>query len=214
MFFNLKKKFSTNKVGGEISYYNLTDWWLNLLTDEERKIIKTIYNPISTSSDKKCIDEGNINNSSHSKLLFLGCLASWFTKPEYYTIGKKILLEGERCINETNNILDKHFFYLSGIKIHYANREKDSNALNFAIEYCKKQISIAKEAKKEFLKEYPSEPLPSHTGYKQLAIIYDKQKKYTEALEITRQALCEGWNDDCQKRIDRLEKKIAKTNTK
>lgn len=214
MFFNLKKKFSTNKIGGEIGYYNLTNWWLNELTDEERKTIRSIYNPISTSSEKECIDKGNIDYSSQSKLSFLGCLAGWFTKSEYYNIGTKILLEGEKCINENNNILDKHFFYLSGIKIHYANREKDSNALNLAIEYCKKQINISKEAKREFLKEYPSTPLPSHTGYKQLAILYDKQKKYSEALEITRQALSQGWNDDCQKRIDRLEKKIAKTNTK
>lgn len=109
-------------------------------------------------------------------------------------------------------MLDKHFFYLSGIKVHYPNSEKDSNALNLAIDYCKRQISISKEAKNEFLKQYPYSPLPSHTGFKQLAIIYDKQKKYSEALTLTKQSLLEGWNDECQKRINRLEKEISKSN--
>lgn len=37
-----------------------------------------------------------------------------------------------------------------------------------------------------------------------------KRKEYDKALELTQKALEEGWNDDCQKRIDRLIKKIDK----
>jgi len=51
--------------------------------------------------------------------------------------------------------------------------------------------------------------LPTHIGYKQLAIIYEKQKKFDEALKITKKALAEGWNiEDCNNRIEKLNKKI------
>lgn len=210
MLFKFKKRLSSKQIGGDINYYNLNDWWLNELTEEERNIIRTIYKPMSTSPEEYCIDKGNIKYSSMSTLNFLGCLAGWFTKSKYYTIGKKILLEGEKYTNKTKDILDLHFFYLSGIRMHYSNRDNDDNALNSAIDYCKKQINISQEAKKEFLNQYPDSPLPSHTGYKQLAVIYDKQGQYLEALKITKQALIEGWNDDYQKRLTRLENKINK----
>lgn len=209
-FFKKKKQYNIKNTGGYIAYYNLYEWWLNELTEDERNIIKSVYNPISTSNETSGIDTGNIVSSTQSKLSFLGCLASWFSKREYYNIAKKILIEGEKNIDCNNGVLDKHFFYLSGIKIHYSNRENDIEGLNCTIDYCKKQISISKESKKAFLKEYPNSPLPSHTGYKQLAIIYEKQKDYIKALELTRQALLENWNEDSIRRIERLEKKIEK----
>lgn len=107
------------------------------------------------------------------------------------------------------NIIEKHFYYLEQIKLHYANRQSDNN-LDLAIEYCKKQIDISKEVKQAWLIEYAHDSqLPSHTGLKQLAIIYEKQGKYEEALELTKRYLEEGWlNKDCQKRIERLENKM------
>lgn len=47
--------------------------------------------------------------------------------------------------------------------------------------------------------------------YKQLAIIYEKQKRYAEALKISKEAFAEGWNlDDCSKRIEKLIIKLSK----
>lgn len=213
--FSKSKDKKINKiptVGGDIKYFGLTDWWLNDLTDEERQIIRDTYKPFGMSIggavNDHVIDEGEIGGTSQTKIGFLGGLIGWFQKFEHYEIAKKIIDLADNNIDESADILDLHFCYLSCIKVHYKNRDNDPDALNKAIEYCNKQISISSKSKIAFLKNKDFGFLPSHTGYKQLAIIYEKQKEYQKALDVTKQALKEGWNDECQKRIDRLEKKL------
>lgn len=92
-----------------------------------------------------------------------------------------------------------------------ANRDIDSEALDKAIYFCKEQIKLAPKVKQKLLKESPAGILPVHIGYKQLAIIYEKQKRYAEALKISKEAFAEGWNlDDCSKRIEKLIIKLSK----
>ena len=127
------------------------------------------------------------------------------------TISKKNNNEGEKIYSQNKNVLDLHYFCLSAIRVYYANRDEDEDAFNKAIEYCERQISIAPKVKKALKKEYPSHALPCHTGYQQLAIIYEKQKQYEKALHITYEAQEQGWNaEDCVKRIERLEKRLEK----
>lgn len=198
------------EVGGEIKYYGLEDWWLKELNENERKIIRETYTPITSSEEETIIDKGSITYTSASKLAFIGGLVGWFKDVDKYNIALKIIQLGEDNINKTNDILDIHFFYLNCIRVLYKNRDNYPDALDKAMEYCEKQINISNKSKIAFEKcEYFKE-LPSHTGYKQLAIIYEKRKEYDKALELTQKALEEGWNDDCQKRIDRLIKKIDK----
>lgn len=52
--------------------------------------------------------------------------------------------------------------------------------------------------------------LPSHHGYKQLAIILEKRGAYQDARSLCEQADAQGWKGDWAARIARLEKKIAK----
>lgn len=210
MFFKMFKNDKKDKVSGKIAYFNLEEWWLNEFSPEERDIIRNTFKSMNTEKGNYYIDKGNITSSSESKLSFLGNLANWFSKNEYYPIAKKIILEAEKNLDENKSILDKHFFYLDCIKLFYSNRDYYNDALDLAIEYCKKQICISKQAKNQFLKEYPNSELPSHTGFKQLAIIYEKDKRYDEALMITRQAFSEGWNNQSEKRIERLENKLKK----
>ena len=205
-FFNRTTKC---KVAGDVAYYELTEWWLNELTAEERKTIRNTFNPMGRD---RSIDEGHIESSSQSKLAFLGALATWFKKKEYYHIAKKILCEGEKIYYQSKDVLDLHYFCLSAIQIYYANRDVDEEAFDKAVEYCERQISIAPQVKKVLKKAYPSHTLPRHTGYQQLAIIYEKQKKYEQALRITYEAQEQGWNvEDCEKRIERLKKKVDKS---
>lgn len=208
MFFFGNKKKVRNRIGGYIAYHKLEFWWLNDFSEEERRIIKKVYSPLGSN---KSVDEGYITSSSQSKPMFLATLATWFKKPEYYIIGKKMLIESEKYIEEINDILDLHFYYLTCIEVFYRNRNEDENALNLAIKACKKQIEINKKVKSAFLKDYPENDLPHHTGYKQLAIIYEKQGDIDKALEITKESLANGWNiEDCNSRIMRLEKKLLK----
>lgn len=205
MKFSFRKK-SDKRIGGLIEYYGLQDWWIEEFSESERSLIRDTFKPMMST---RLIDEGKIEESSQSKLAFLGVLASWFKKKETYNIAKKILAEGEKYVLSNEDVMDVHFFCLSAIQIFYANRDDDDMAFNKAVEYCKLQISLAPEVKEVFKKEYAYENLPMHTGYRQLAIIYEKQKEYGLALQLVREAMESGWNvDDCKKRIDRLEKKI------
>lgn len=207
MKFQLFRKNSSKQIGGSIEYYGLQEWWQNEFSEAERELIRDRFRPMMSN---RLIDEGHIIESSQSKLSFLGVLAGWFRKKEDYSIAKKILQEGERNLSQDDEVLDIHFFCLSAIRIYYANRDVDEIAFEKAVEYCKLQISLAPKVKEAFLKEYSPENLPMHTGYQQLAIIYEKQKEYQKALQLVHEAMENGWNiDDCMKRIERLEKRIS-----
>lgn len=51
--------------------------------------------------------------------------------------------------------------------------------------------------------------LPEHTGFKQLAIIYDKMKDYQSAIDVCQEALAVDWDGDWDVRIARYEKRLA-----
>ena len=204
--FSSNKK-TTPKVGGEIKYLNLEDWWLNELTEEERDLIRKRDKYTSFPQKETYIDEGEILSSSITKVKLFKSLFGMFVPNDEYEIAEKVLKKGETFIGEDSDILDEHFFYLGAIDFYYSLRDEKEDALDKAIEYCKKQIDISQEAKAAFLKD-EWRALPNHRGYKQLAIIYGKQKQYEKALEITKQAHAQGWNEDSERRIARLEKKI------
>ena len=96
------------------------------------------------------------------------------------------------------------------IKTYYPERNSNPNALKKAITVCQNQIALAPLAAKAFRKEWRGEPLPAHSGYKQLAIILEKQKQFHEALTLCKEALKAKWNGDWEKRIERLDKKLKK----
>ena len=194
---------NNNRPGGLIAYFNLSDWWLNEFTEEERKFIVKTYGI-------KLI-KGKILETTSSKLSFLGTLASWFDKKDYRNIAIKIIEEGEKYFKEDEDVMDLHFFCLNALRIYYANRNVDTKSLDKAIYYCEIQVSLAEKFKKAWQKQYRGSTLPSHTGYHQLSIIYEKQHRYEEALLLMRKALKQGWNvEESKKRIERLEKLLAK----
>lgn len=209
MMEKLKELFNSKRVKGEIGHYSLEGWWQSEFTEDERNIIKNTYQPMGLGSDSLVKNE--IQSSSQSKLAFLSGLSPWFKKPEYYPISKKILEKAETFVDKTDDILDIHFFYQNKIQVHYRNRDIDSNALDLAIQACKQQISISKKSAKAFGKNFKGD-LPEHVGYKQLAIIRNKQKDYESVMQISKQAKSEGWNGDWDKRIEKAMKKLEKTN--
>jgi hypothetical protein len=61
---------------------------------------------------------------------------------------------------------------------------------------------------KEYNKENLDLIIPAHTGYTQLAIILQKQKKYNDLINLCKQAKKEGWAGDWDKRIEFANKKL------
>lgn len=217
MFFNFFRKNKekvvkekndiTKKIGGDIAYHKLEDWWMNEFSEEEREHIRETYKPFG-AEEEFAIDKGEILESSASRVHFLCFAIGGYTSYENFNIGRKFLEKAERLIGEESDIINVHFVYHYGIELYYSNRDKIEGALDGAIEYCKKQISISEEVKKAYLSK--EKLLPNHRGFKQLAIIYEKQGELEKAMEVTRLALKQGWNEDSERRFQRLEKKLAK----
>ena len=68
---------------------------------------------------------------------------------------------------------------------------------------------LSTEAADAFVTEYPRSPgLPEHLGYKQLAIICEKERSYDLAIDLSETALKQGWAGDWQKRIDRCNRRL------
>ena len=206
-----KKKNIFKNIKGEIAYYDLQDWWMTEFTEEERDLIRSQYKPYGVSAEYS-IDKGNIDFSSSSKLHFLSYLPSWFSTEEQFHIAEKIMKKVETYILDSNEIITIHLYYGMCVKNYYPHRDTMPGALDKAIEYCKRQIQISEQAREAFLKD--SDFLPSHTGFKQLAIIYEKQGKISEALDIAKMDMKQGWNGDAERRVARLEKKCISKRTR
>lgn len=199
------KKIFKKKVGGYIKAHKLEQWWEDNFNGEERKYIISKYQPMGASEN--ILVEGSRDTNRVSKAYFLANLASWFNTKKDLEIARKMILESEKRLHKMS-ISDEHFYYLQLIKFYYLDRENEES-FNSAIKACECQINISKEARKYFLKKY-GHPLPAHTGFKQLAIIEEKRKNYNRAIELSKRAKLEGWTDDWDKRIKRLEKKLEK----
>lgn len=211
--YNCKKMFnlfkSQEKIGGEIAYHNLTDWWLKTFSEQEQDYIVKTFKPLGGSGED--LIKGEIQYSSGSAVSLLSNLAGWFKNIKDREIGYKLLDKAEKLITDSAEVLDIHFFYHNKIEFYYRFREEDQESLNIAIEACKKQIELSHSAIIAFKKEYENEKLPVHTGYEQLAIILEKQAKYDEAIDLCKQAQKQTWNGEWDKRIERCLKKKSKT---
>jgi len=196
------------EIKGEIGYFGLSEWWLSEFSDEERKHIIEIFQPLGSNGES--LIKGEILNTSQTAIGLLSALAGWFNNEKDRTIAYKMLKKAEEIINDKTDILDIHFLFNSKIEIYYRQRKVDSNALNEAIKACKQQIQIAPQAADAFRKEYKDSPLPVHNGYEQLTIIEEKEKNYNSVIDLSKKALEEGWNGTWEKRIERCKKEINK----
>lgn len=104
----LSKIHSITEIGGEIAYFGLEKWWMNELTQEEREIILSVYQPFGLSKDS--LIKGKITYSSQTATGFLTGLLSWFKKPEYQNISAKIIKQTESMTPKKGSIMDRHFF--------------------------------------------------------------------------------------------------------
>ncbi|MBS5885434.1 hypothetical protein [Clostridium sp.] len=168
MIFNLFRRNkenidTTKKIGGDIGYHKLEEWWMNEFTEEERQFIRDTYKPFGAEEDF-VIDEGEILETSASRVHFLCFAIGGYTSYDNFNIGKKFLEKAESLIEEENDIINIHFVYHYGIELYYSNRDKFEGALDGAIEYCKKQISISEKLKNAYLSK--DRFLPNHRGFK------------------------------------------------
>ena len=194
------------RVGGLLEYFGLESWWHAALTESERRYINQKYQPLGASGSS--LTSGAISATNESPVAFLHTLAGWFSGEAERPIAHKILQKADEFRGGAR-VLDLHF--LCGAKVDIYYKDRNSPALvERAIQACKEQIELAPRAAAAFKAQYAGEPLPSHKGYEQLAIILEKNKKFEEAIALCAKAQEQGWAGDWDKRIERCRKRVSK----
>lgn len=194
-------------AGGFIAYFNLEDWWQNTLTPDDRKVIINLLpngNFRDLSINRENLNKGKIVSISITDIFFLSSLLSYIPL-EMDELRAKFLDHIESYPKTNENIIDFHFVYSNLIHTYYKRRE-DPTFLQKTIQSCLKQIDLSDKASKAFLRTYPNSNLPTHVGYKQLAIILEKKHEYAKVVELCGKAKIQGWTGDWDKRIEKCSK--------
>lgn len=207
MIWPFGRKKDGTEVAGDLGCFGLGDWWLSTFTEAERTHIEQTYRPLGMS--RPCpLTRGEIAGTTQTAAGLLWGLASWFQRPQDRHIARRLVAKAEEMAG--SDVLDRHFSYQAMIQTYYADRDADPTALKTALDACEKQIALAPRAAKAFERKWPNAPLPAHLGFSQLAIVREKQRHYAEAMELSNEALRQGWNGDWEKRIARCEEKSLK----
>ncbi len=199
------------KVGGAIAYHGLEQWWFSQFDEQERSYLNARYAPYSNPPRKDVLIHGRISSSTQTVTALLSGIISFLDWQKDVSLVEHIRDEGVKQATSKKEWLDLHFLYQNVVKFYYRRRELDDVSLDRAIEACLKQIELAPKAAKSLLAQPYFDELPNHHGYKQLAIIREKAEDYTHAIELSKQAMEQGWNGDWEKRIERCQKKMNKS---
>ncbi|QSX37993.1 hypothetical protein [Shewanella sedimentimangrovi] len=215
-----------------LEYYDLKEWWNTALTPAQREQISRDYQPMGYPSEERYLYAKLVGKSygDTDKCCLLNVLACVAKDDAKGIIRDKTEQAVKEALSQPRrNYIDIHLALDGLIKYHYPLRN-DQAHYEKAKELCLLQISISSKLVKKF--RYPEKPkelkrlhkltgmthpyydepqiLPSHTGYKQLAIILEKEGDLEGALELSQKALEQGWSDDYEKRITKLTAKLAK----
>jgi len=197
---------TSSETQGMLGYFDLSKWWKSSFNRTERNYIESVFSPLGVPEGEKPLTQGKIISSSSSVVSYLNALSGWFSKKEDRYLAYKILEKAVDLITDETNILDVHFLWGQMMSMNYKDRVNPRN-MDIAIQSANKQISISQSAASAFKSEYPNNSLPSHASFKQLAIIYEKEKSFDKAITLCKKALNEGWSGEWEKRIERCSNK-------
>ena len=206
-----------NIVGGEIAQYGLTRWWMTL-TDRERTLLLTNYNPtyVGTFGGHVLI-EGRLGKQSHDTPAgFLMTLASWLHKTEADEKALAVniadlaweMRDVTEPVKKSRLVLAQHFALGRMCDFFYTLRD-DTAYTGRWLQCAQLQIEMEGKARAAFKRE--SGGLPEHHGYKRMAIVLEKERRYDEALNVIREARRKGWAGDWDKREQRIVERLSKT---
>lgn len=129
-----------------------------------------------------------------------------------------------------DNPIERHFIYNQLIDILYKQRNSRADALDLCIKYCIEDIDRIEAFKVAYIKEYEGiqdnliasgyksqkdryeVKLPRIPSFSRLRIIYEKQGKYREAIQVCSKAIeVEAWDIEAgNEQISKLIKKMKK----
>lgn len=180
----------------------LEDWYVNL-TDEQQQKLHEYSTLFGTGGEMNLLDTGT-GETSQSAQEYLKGVGSTAASEKDYEFAEMVLLEA--LDREDGSATSTHFTYNELIDVYYKQRDDREDAIEKCIQYCKKDIEIADE----FVAEFGEVPrIPS---FKRLAIIYERQERYADAIAVCDQTLEIGTTDGTkggfEGRKDRLRNKL------
>jgi len=221
-----KRNPTGDRSAGRLGYYGLHEWWDSTFSPDEQRFIEGRHQPLG--GGLTTLTAGRISSSSQSAAGLLWALAGWFNKPGERHIARRMLSKAEEIATD---VVDRHFVYSQLIDVTYPERDREEGALEEAVRACEAQIALgpavmvamrAEQADREsFLAERDQQAgstresrafqAPGHRGFKQLAIIREKEGNLEAAIALAGQAMVQGWTGDWDNRIDRLRKKTNRS---
>ncbi len=227
-----------NNVGGEIAQHGLTQWWESL-TSREQNLLITNYNPTYVNAfGGHVLVEGKLGKKSHDiPADFLMTLSSWLHKSddEEKQLAIKLanyaweLRDVTEPVVASRATLSRHYALGRMCEFFYVLRD-DPVYFERSVECARLQIEMEAKTRRALKREFGSRTsitiermrtagewdpgvftLPIHHGYKRMAIVLEKEKRYGEALEVIREARRKGWDGDWDKREERIRKRLSKT---
>jgi tetratricopeptide (TPR) repeat protein len=236
---NILGRQSKKKYGGTIAALGLEDFWNSLLS-EERDFIRECYDSSLGSRNAKYLDSPKVNiNTTQTASSFLICYAGWAISKKRFDLADKLL---DEAIKREENAIDLHYTYNELIDLCYKRREEGPEWLDLCMKQCLEDIELFPKFKEEYLQEeraryieLANSPITTKTerkkylkeagnvtfnlrvpSFQRLAIIYEKQGKYKEAIDICKLALSYGLEENTKSgfagRIEKLEQKLNKVN--
>jgi hypothetical protein len=203
----------TPKVAGIIGYYGLSEWWFNTFTEDERNYIN--YRVRTMRAGPNALIEGTpfiITNSTHNNVSsFLINLTFWFRTPKDNSIARRIALKAFELAEDIDDI---GWSLAWIIRLHYYARNQVPDALERVISACKQYIEIAPLLAEKHKKQYPRLNLGKHEGFNRYTILLEKNRNYSEAIQLCEEAKRQGWKGDWNKRIERCTKRLSKMDGK
>ena len=131
---------------------DLNKWWQDELTEDEREALAEDYRIASSEGVFYPLVEGSSPNEEFERhgCTFLGLLIEVSSRISGKLV-KKLSTQFIPVVLEDGSPQWRHFYYLQEIKAFY--KWRDSGFLEDAIEACKRQIAISKEAFIDLLNE-------------------------------------------------------------
>ena len=140
-------------------------------------------------------------------------LAEYLKKEHLRHLGYKLLDRADTLVNENVPVLDLHFYFAVRGGFYYRWRDHDPFGLDEAVTSFQRQIGLGANVVRFFREDKNWGFIPAHAGYRQLRIIEEKRGNWTLARALCKQAKAEGWADDWDHHIGRIDKKLAAMKT-
>jgi len=206
--FNLFKPKEKARSGGSIEYFGLGEWWHDVLSEQDRNVIRQAFKPMGFSGSG--LDDTVITTSSGDALFFLTSLIGWVNKEPTRFTAYKIADKMNSMPSVNMPVLSQHFAEQAKCRLFYKWRDTDDFALDRAIEACEASIALSKLAAYEFMKDKRFTGPPGHYCFKQYSIIEEKRGNIPKAISLVKRAKADRWQGDWDARLKRLEAKAKK----